>query len=138
MLCENRKRIGKTAVCLPGFSRSGRVFELCYFLSGVTNGYDVTLPGCLLASLLLSVLIYHGDFFDTLTLAKELAVDALEEGIVVVDNDDHIIYFNPKAGKIYHGLMRSKAEWVLEEMDSCILDKRVLERKTMYTLPAAI
>ncbi len=99
------------------------------FLSGVTNGYDVTLPGCLLASLLLSVLIYHGDFFDTLTLAKELAVDALEEGIVVVDNDDHIIYFNPKAGKIYHGLMRSKAEWVLEEMDSCILDKRVLERE---------
>lgn len=98
------------------------------YLSGVTKGYDITLPACLLDSLLLIVLIFHGGIFDTLTLAKELAMDALAEGIVVVDIDENILYFNQTAQRIYELISLGKAEKVLEEMDMCILDKKRLIR----------
>uniref|UniRef100_N2A8P7 Circadian input-output histidine kinase CikA n=1 Tax=Eubacterium plexicaudatum ASF492 TaxID=1235802 RepID=N2A8P7_9FIRM len=98
------------------------------FLSGVTKGYDITLIACLIDSLLLSVLIFRGGIFDALTLAKELAMDALAEGIVVVDIDENILYFNEKAEQIYAQITLGKAEKVLEDMDTRILDKKMLER----------
>lgn len=99
------------------------------FLSGVTNGYDITLPACLIDSVLLSVLIFHGGIFDTLTLAKELAMDALAEGIIVVDIDENVLYYNKKAQQIYTGVSLGRAEKILEEMDMCILDKKKLVRE---------
>ena len=41
---------------------------------------------------------------------------------------EKIIYFNHKAEQIYKGLSIGKAEKILEDMDSCILDKKILER----------
>ncbi|KAI4448110.1 hypothetical protein C823_002629 [Eubacterium plexicaudatum ASF492] len=79
-------------------------------MSGVTKGYDITLIACLIDSLLLSVLIFRGGIFDALTLAKELAMDALAEGIVVVDIDENILYFNEKAEQIYAQITLGKAE----------------------------
>lgn len=99
------------------------------YLSGVTKGYDVTLPACLVASVLLNVLIFRGGICDTLTLAKELAVDALAEGIVVVDNDENILHYNQKAKQIFHDISLGKSEQILEELDSCILDKKTLARE---------
>ena len=105
------------------------------FLSGVTKGYDITLLACLIDSVLLSVLIFHGGIFDTLTLAKELAMDALAEGIVVVDIDENILYFNQTAQNIYKGIALGKSEKILEDMDTCILDKKKLVRKReIYTV----
>lgn len=99
------------------------------FLSGVTKGYDITLPACLIDFVLLSVLIFHGGIFDTLTLAKELAMDALAEGIIVVDIDENVLYYNKKAQQIYTGVSLGRAEKILEEMDMCILDKKKLVRE---------
>lgn len=99
------------------------------FLSGITKGYDITLLACLIDSVLLSVLIFHGGIFDTLTLAKELAMDALAEGIVVVDIDENVLYFNQTAEQIYKGISLGKSEKILEDMDTCILDKKKLVRE---------
>ncbi len=97
------------------------------YLSGITGGYDVTLPACLVDSVLLSVLIFHGGIVDTLTLAKELAIDALAEGIIVVDIDESIIYFNQTAQQVYQGISLGRQEKILEDLDTCILDKKNLE-----------
>lgn len=98
------------------------------YQSGITRGYDVTLPAYLIGTILLSVLIFHGGIFDTLTLAKELAMDALAEGIIVVDIDENIIYFNQKAEQIYTGIGIGRNEQILEDMDTCILDKKTVVR----------
>lgn len=103
-------------IALAGFS---------IYQSGVTRGYDITLVAYLIDTVLLAVLI-HGGIFDTLTLAKELAMDALAEGLIVVDIDENIIYYNQKAGQIYEEISYGKSEKVLEEIDACILDNRRL------------
>lgn len=98
------------------------------YLSGVTRGYDTMLLAYLIDSLLLSVLIFKGGILDTLTLAKELAVDELCEGLVVVDNEENVIYFNHKTEQIYEGITLGKAEAILDDMDDCILEHRNLVR----------
>ncbi len=98
------------------------------YLSGVTRGYDTMLLAYLIDSLLLSVLIFKGGILDTLTLAKELAVDELCEGLVVVDNEENVIYFNHKTEQIYEGITFGKAEAILDDMDDCILEHRNLVR----------
>ncbi len=91
-------------------------------------GYDTMLLAYLIDSLLLSVLIFKGGILDTLTLAKELAVDELCEGLVVVDNEENVIYFNHKTEQIYEGITLGKAEAILDDMDDCILEHRNLVR----------
>ncbi len=98
------------------------------YLSDITKGYDVMLVAYLIDTLLLSVLIFKGGILDTLTLAKELAVDELCAGLVVVDNDENIIYFNQKAGQIYEDMAPGKAEAVLEDLDDCILEEKKIQR----------
>lgn len=101
------------------------------YLSGITGGYDITLPACLLDSVLLSVLIFHGGIVDTLMLAKELAIDTLAEGIIVVDIDENMIYYNQSAQQIYEEISLGRQEKILEDMDTCILDHKKLERGRM-------
>lgn len=101
----------------------------CIYQSGAVGEYDITLAAYLADTILLSVLIFHGGIFDTLSLAKELAMDALAEGIIVVDIDENIIYFNQKAAQIYKDLSLGKAEKIIEDIDMCILDKKTFERE---------
>lgn len=136
------------AVCMAGYFKAKKeadkkqfgclllmvaiaLFGYVIYLSGMTGGYDTTLPACLIDSVLLSVLIFHGGIVDTLTLAKELAMDTLAEGIVVVDIDENIIYFNQTAQQVYHEIAPGRHEKILEDMDACILDKKNLERGRM-------
>lgn len=105
------------------------------YISGVTKGYDITLLAYLIDTILLSVLIFRHRIFDTLTLAKELAVDFLAEGLVVVDNDERIISFNQKAGQIYENIALGKSEEILEEMNDCIIEqKNIIRDKQVYTV----
>lgn len=105
------------------------------FISGITEGYDITLLAYLIDTILLSVLIFRHRIFDTLTLAKELAVDSLAEGLVVVDNDEKIIYFNQKAEQIYEKISLGRAEPILEDMNDCILEqKNIIRDKQIYAV----
>lgn len=105
------------------------------YISGITKGYDITLLAYLIDTLLLSVLIFRHRIFDTLTLARELAVDALAEGLVVVDNDERIIYFNRKAQQIYEKIALGKSEEILTDMNDCILEqKNIIRDKDVYAV----
>jgi len=105
------------------------------YQSGITGGYDITLSAYLIDTILLSVLIFKDKIFDTLSLAKDLAIDSLAEGIVVVDNDEKIIYFNQKANQIYEKIALEKSEEILEDMDECILEKKHITRdKRVYSV----
>ncbi|MCM1258565.1 MAG: ATP-binding protein [Roseburia sp.] len=105
------------------------------YASGITQGYDVTLLAYLVDTILLSVLIFRHRIFDALTLAKELAVDSLAEGLVVVDNDERVISFNRKAKQIYPGIALGKPEEILEEMNDCIIEQKTIVRdKRIYAV----
>ena len=136
-------------VCVHYYQRAHYVFEkkqfgnllfinivallgFAIYISGVTKGYDITLLAYLIDTILLSVLIFRHRLFDTLTLAKDLAVDSLAEGLVVVDNDEKIIYFNQKAEQIYEKISLGKAESILEDMNDCILEKKNIIRADIF------
>ncbi len=70
---------------------------LLLFFSGVCKGYDCTLFGYLFATLIQLVLMIRYHLFDTITLAKEQAIENLKDGILVFNNNDMILYLNRKA-----------------------------------------
>ena len=74
------------------------------FLSGITKGYDSTLLGYLICTIIITVSMFKDGLLDTLSLARELAIDMLSEGVIVLDNEGKLVYFNEKAGQIYHNL----------------------------------
>lgn len=104
------------------------------YLSGITQGYDITLPAYLIDTILLAILIFREKIFHTLSLAKDLAVDSLAEGMIVVDNADNVIYYNQKAAMIYPHISMGKSESILNSIDDCILEKQSIEKnRKVYT-----
>ncbi len=103
------------------------------YLSGVTMGYDITLLAYLVDSILMCYLLFKDRIFDTLTMAKDVAMDSLAEGLVVVDNNESILYFNQKAEQIYEEISLGESEEILEDLDTCILDKKnIVREKRLY------
>lgn len=89
--------------------------SLVLFLSGVCQGYDCTLFGYLFVTLLQSVLMFRYHLFDTITLAKEQAIDNLKDGIVVFNNNNMILYLNRQAETLIPEV-REKAASVQEDI----------------------
>lgn len=98
-------------------------------LSGVAGGYDISLITYLIDTLLLFILIFKEKIYDTLALAKELAVDVLAEGLVVVDNNGDVIYFNRKAAQVYENISIGKCRDILTDMEDCITEKKNITRE---------
>lgn len=101
---------------------------LVAFMSGKTGGYDTTLLMYLICNLILSVTLYRDKVLDTLTMAKEQAVDELSDGLVVLDNEDIVIYYNQKVKELYQLESDKSIQAVIEEMDDCIVNKKNIER----------
>ncbi|MCM1157678.1 MAG: diguanylate cyclase [Bacteroidales bacterium] len=108
--------------------------SLLLFFSGVCKGYDCTLFGYLFATLLQSVLMFRYHLFDTITLAKEQAIDNLRDGIVVFNNSDMILYLNrqaktliPETGEKAVSTQRDipRINTLLENKDYLFHDERV-------------
>lgn len=75
--------------------------SLLVFLSGITGGYDSTLPAYLIAVILLMILLMRYDLLDTLALAKDNVIDEFADGLIVFDDTGRLIYMNPQAQKVY-------------------------------------
>lgn len=71
------------------------------FLTGITNGYDTTYIGLLIASIFLCVLFARYRIIDTLSLAKDQALDDYSDGFVVINQRNEVIYANQEALSIY-------------------------------------
>lgn len=102
------------------------------YLSGITSGYDTTLLGFFVGIIILSFAMFKDKLFDTLTLAKDLAVDDLNDGLLVVNNENKIIYYNKKAKKLYPDIDEDGAKDIIEELDNSIVDKDVLLKGSRY------
>lgn len=86
-------------ICVVGYSA---------FLSGWTRGYDTTVPAYFICVQMLLIVMMRYELFDTLSLAREDAVDRMPEGIVVFDNDQEAVYMNRNAAKLQQYIEKKK------------------------------
>ncbi len=68
---------------------------------GLSGYYDLTMAGTLLGNVFLLVGIFRFDLLGTREIAKDFVVDRISEGIIAVDNEGRIRYFNEPAAKLY-------------------------------------
>ena len=90
---------------------------LLIYMTGITRGYDTTEPAYVISCVLLMILMFKYDIFDTLTLAKDDIIDEFESGIIVVDERNRIIYFNQKASDIYADMENESKRVNVEQLD---------------------
>lgn len=106
----------KRILCLSGSSLIAAAGLLIYF-SGVTKGYDSTLPAYVVCTTLLFISMMRYNLLDTMELARESVMDDFSEGLVVLDKDSRLIYTNPVVRKIYPELGTADYRSVLAELE---------------------
>ena len=120
---QQRRQVCKLAIIMV-------VMFVCFMLfsTGKTNGYDVTLPGYLFSTLLLASAMIRDHMLNTLSMAKDMAVDEQTDGLIVLDSDNQLIYHNKKAEALFDFSVNSAHAAIWNELDTCIIDKKNLER----------
>lgn len=76
------------------------VAGLALVVSGCTGGYDTTAIAYAIGSMTLLLGIRRYDFLDTVTEAKEYAMNRLAEGLVILDEDYQVLYRNQVAVQV--------------------------------------
>ncbi|MGN0384336.1 MAG: histidine kinase N-terminal 7TM domain-containing protein [Lachnospiraceae bacterium] len=105
------------------------------YMSGITGGYDTTQIAYLINVVLLAVSVFRYRLFEVLTLAKEKALNDYQDGLIVVDNRDMVIYSNSLAKEIYPALATEDYKEVLEEIsDHASTQGNLFYKKKVFTI----
>lgn len=108
---------------------------MCVYMSGITDGYDTTQIAYLINVVLLAVSVFRYRLFEVLTLAKEKALNDYQDGLIVVDNRDMVIYSNSLAKEIYPALATEDYKEVLEEIsDHASTQGNLFYKKKVFTI----
>ncbi|MGN0141018.1 MAG: histidine kinase N-terminal 7TM domain-containing protein [Roseburia sp.] len=100
------------------------VLGLLGFMSGRTGGYDSTLIGYLVSVCILAGTLFRDKLLDTLSMAKEQAVNELSDGLIVLDSENLVIYSNKKAEELYDLSNAVQNAGIIEKLDDCIIEKK--------------
>lgn len=115
-----------TAISLPVIA-----FVLYYF--GVFNEYDATNASYLISVTILFIYFIKNKFFDTLELAKDFALDSMDNGIVVLDNTNSMIYANETAKDIFPELKLGSSKQTVDFLYGLVYSKEnYLKDKSVY------
>lgn len=74
------------------------------FKMNVTKGFDCTTLAILLCTALLIYCIQKYELIDYVAKAKDEIIDELSEGIIVIDRDNNVVYYNKRFRSIYPGV----------------------------------
>lgn len=99
---------------------------LLIFLSGVTRGYDSTLPAYLISTLLLLISMMRYNLLDTVALAKENVIDEFFDGLLVLDHNHRVIYANEQVKRMYPEAEKDAWRQVLDELEELSKKKEKL------------
>ncbi len=67
----------------------------------ISEYYDLTMPGTLLGTVFMLIGILGFSLLGTKEIARDFAIERISEGIIAVDNNGRIQYYNESAAKIY-------------------------------------
>lgn len=105
------------------------------FLAKLTYGYDTTILGYLISTILFLLSIFRYNLFDTLSLAKDTVIDNFADGLIVLDRSDKLIYYNVPAKTIYPQL--SSNEYMVAVYDikkHCEDSQKIYLNKSIYSV----
>lgn len=100
------------------------IVSFLIFLLNITGGYDVTAIGYLISASLLLISMVRYNLFDALTLAKDDISDEMEEGLIVVDRMDKIIYYNKRTKSIFPEVSDTKITNFVQTLNWLVENKK--------------
>lgn len=105
------------------------------FLAKLTYGYDTTILGYLIGTILLLLSIFRYNLFDTLSLAKDTVIDNFADGLIVLDKTDKLIYYNVPAKTIYPQLSSKECmNAVCDIKKHCEDSQKIYLNKSIYSV----
>ncbi len=103
-------------------------------IPGVTNVFDFTIVGYFFGTLIMLIAIFSFDLLGTTEIAREFVVDKISEGIIAVDNEGQIQYFNEPADRLFPELSDG-LKTVPKEIKQALLDGGKIEKFERIYLP---
>ena len=91
------------------------------------GGYDSTLIAYFISVIILTFCLYKDKLLETLSIAQDQAIDELSSGLVVLDRENTVIYYNKKARELYPFDNSNSLQAIIEELDNCIIEKKNVE-----------
>ena len=95
--------------------------------------YDVTMPGFLISTLLMYIAIFRYDLLGARDIARDFMIDRLSEGIIAIDNEGEVQYFNEPARNLYPVLTEKPETVVAEIMNAISRGETVEIGERIYT-----
>lgn len=99
------------------------------YFSGIMKGYDSTLPGYLICTVLLLIAMVRYNLLDTVELAKETVMDEFADGLLVLDENHRLIYANQQAVKIYPEIAGGNYQQVIDVLEELQAREEKLSKK---------
>ncbi len=100
---EKSRKSKSRCLCLV-MSFGVQILSLIVQLSGAfdfSNYYDFTMLGALFGTILLLIGILGFDLLGTKEIARDFVIDRISEGIIAVDNEGRIQYYNEPVTRLY-------------------------------------
>lgn len=93
------------------------IVESLFFLLrtlGICRIYDLTMPGYVIGAVIIMTAIFRYDLLGTRDIAREFMIDRLSEGIIAVDNEGDMQYYNDPAKKLFPDLTEAPGKTIQE------------------------
>ena len=97
----------------------------------ISRYYDLTMTGALFGTVFLLIGIFGFDLLGTKEIARDFVIDRISEGIIAVDNNGRIQYYNDPVIKIYPQFEQFFGK---RDFAAGIRGKKALERKNTDVL----
>jgi len=105
------------------------------YFSGITKGYDATLPAYLICTLLLLIVMLRYNLLDTMDLAKEHVIDEFTDGLLVLNKYHQLIYVNPQIRIIYPDFSRKNQDGIIERLEYlCLHGQQLSLNQRVYEI----
>lgn len=95
------------------------------FLLGVTGGYDTTSLSYAICTIFMAIALTKYGLLDTVELVRNYVIDNLSLGIIALDEDDRIIYYNQPFQDVYPDLKVNGNAIVKDLLSMCREEKAV-------------
>lgn len=94
-----------------------------FFLLGLTGGYDSTSLSYALCTIFMAIALAKYDLIDTVELARNYVIDNLSLGIIALDEDNRVLYYNEPLRGIYPDF-RENGNAIVKELISKSEEKK--------------
>ena len=99
------------------------IIECLFFILQILNPsniYDFTMIGSVLGTAFMFISIFRYNLLGTKDIARDFMVDRLSEGVIAIDNEGDVQYYNEPAGELFPQIEEDPAA-VIDSVNGAIL-----------------